>query len=103
LLGFGANDPVLLPTVEGLNKVRNQVAHTFTLDRAVVDEVLRINHPDYETFRPKNDRERISVLRSICGYLCGRISGEMLGTYYATVHFEEKALSASKPVKAGAS
>ena len=39
LLGFGANDPTLLPTVELLNKVRNQVAHTFRLDRAAVDEL----------------------------------------------------------------
>jgi hypothetical protein len=42
LLGFGANDPILLPTVERLNKVRNQAAHTFTVDRDAVDEMLRI-------------------------------------------------------------
>ncbi|WP_439576580.1 hypothetical protein [Elioraea sp.] len=32
LLGFGMNDPTLLPTVEALNRVRNQVAHSFKLD-----------------------------------------------------------------------
>ena len=45
LLGFGANHPILLPTIERLNKVRNQVAHTFTLDRAALDEMLRIIDP----------------------------------------------------------
>lgn len=81
LMGFGANDPVLLPTIEQPNKVRNQVAHTFTLGRAAFDEVLRINAEDYEGFRPKNDRERIGMLRRLCSFICGRISGEIRGTY----------------------
>jgi hypothetical protein len=84
LLGFGANDPALLPTVEVLNKVRNQVAHTFTLDRMAVDELLRINHADYDTFKPKNDRERIRVLRWICAAICGRVSGEVHAAHYTS-------------------
>lgn len=82
LLGFGADDPILLPTVEALNKVRNQVAHTFTLDRAAVDELLQINHEDYRAFKPKNDRERIQALRWLCSFICGRVSGEILGAYF---------------------
>jgi uncharacterized protein YutE (UPF0331/DUF86 family) len=84
LLGFGDNDPTLLPTVEALNRVRNQVAHSFTLDRAAVDELLRINHEDYNSFQPKNDRQRIQVLRWICAFACGRISGQILGAFFAT-------------------
>jgi hypothetical protein len=84
LLGFGANDPILLPTVEGINKVRNQVAHTFILDRVALDEVLRINHDDYESFKPQNDRERIQVLRWICNVISGRVAGEIVGTYVMT-------------------
>jgi uncharacterized protein YutE (UPF0331/DUF86 family) len=81
LMGFGANDPTLLPTVETLNKVRNQVAHTFALDRNAVDELLRINHEDYNAFKPKNDRQRVQCLRWICAYVCGRTAGELLAAY----------------------
>jgi uncharacterized protein YutE (UPF0331/DUF86 family) len=83
LLGFGAADPTLLPTVERLNKIRNQVAHTFGLDRAALDEMLRINHEDYTDFKPKDDRERIRILRWVCAYICGRTSGEIYGAYIA--------------------
>lgn len=81
LLGFGVNDPLLLPTVERINKVRNQVAHTFTLDRAAVDEMLRINSDDYDEFKIKSDRERISRLRSLCGVICGRVAGESMAAH----------------------
>lgn len=70
LLGFGANHPRLLPTVERLNKVRNQVAHTFHLDRVALDEMLQINEEDYTDFKPKDDRDRIRCLREICIYIC---------------------------------
>ena len=82
LLGFGANDPLLLPTVEQLNRVRNQVAHTFTLDRTVVDELLRINHEDYDEFTPRDDRERIKLLRRICIFVCALVAGKIEAAYF---------------------
>ena len=83
LMGFGANDPTLLPTVETLNKIRNQVAHTFALDRKAVDELLRINHADYRAFSPKNDRQRVQCLCWICSCscVCGRTAGEIDAAY----------------------
>jgi hypothetical protein len=81
LMGFGANDPTLLPTVETLNKIRNKVAHTFTLDRAAVDELLRINHEDYDTFKPKDDRHRVQCLRWLCVFICGLTAGEIMAAY----------------------
>jgi hypothetical protein len=81
LMGFGANDPILLPTVEALNRIRNQVSHTFALDRGAVDEMLRINHDDYKAFNPKNDRQRVQCLRWICTYICGRTAGEIIAAY----------------------
>ncbi len=96
LLGFGANDPILLPTIERLNKIRNQVAHSFTLDRAALDEMLRINSEDYESFKPKNDRERIRQLRWICAFICGRVAGEAEAAYMmATRADRQKAKSSS--------
>jgi hypothetical protein len=81
LLGFGANDPIILPTVEGINRLRNQIAHTFKLDRVRLDEVLRINSEDYDHFSIKNDRERVTHLRWIVRYCCGSIAGQMMGEY----------------------
>jgi hypothetical protein len=81
LMGFGAHHPILLPTVETLNKIRNQVAHTFALDRAAVDELLRINHEEYTAFNPKNDRQRVQCLRWICTFVCGRTAGEIEAAY----------------------
>ncbi len=84
LLGFGANHPTVLPTVQSLNKVRNQVAHSFMLDRGAVDELLRINSEDYGAFTPKHDRERIQALRWVCAFICGLVSGLAMGEYFAT-------------------
>lgn len=81
LFGFGTNSPTLLPTVERLNKIRNQVAHTFSLDRIATDELLRINAADYDTFKPANDKERIRGLRWICAAICGRVAGEIEASY----------------------
>ncbi|MGR3494162.1 hypothetical protein [Citreimonas sp.] len=88
LLGFGANDPYMLPTVEGLNRLRNQIAHTFELDRTRLDEILRINSEDYDNFCVSTDRQRVTRLRAICRYLCARVSGEMMGDFAVVEYFE---------------
>jgi hypothetical protein len=86
LLEFGANDPILLPAVERLNKLRNQVVHTFDLDRVALDEMLQIYHEDYTDFKPKNDRERIRILRWICAHVCGLTAGQIEASYYLSTH-----------------
>ncbi|APE43485.1 hypothetical protein BOO69_08720 [Sulfitobacter alexandrii] len=90
LLGFGVNDPHMLPTVEGLNKLRNQIAHTFELDRARLDEILRINSEDYENFSVSTDRQRVTRLRQICNYFCGRVAGQMIGEFAAVQYYKEQ-------------
>ncbi|MGR4892732.1 hypothetical protein ACIPPQ_17000 [Sphingopyxis sp. LARHCG72] len=77
LLGMGANDPVLLPTIERLNVVRNQVAHTFEIDRKQIDEMLRINSDDYDNFTITDDRQRVRMLRMMCSFISGRLIGEV--------------------------
>lgn len=77
LMGMGANDPVLLPTIERLNAVRNQVAHTFEMDRKQIDEMLRINSDDYDNFRIEDDRQRVRMLRRMCSFISGRLIGEV--------------------------
>ncbi|WP_312162791.1 hypothetical protein [Brevundimonas diminuta] len=74
LMGLGAHDPILLPSIERLNKIRNQAAHSFVLDRALVDEMLRINSEDYEEFKIRDDRDRIKQLRWLSAFMVGHIS-----------------------------
>ena len=91
LLGFGANDPIMLPTVEGLNRLRNQIAHTFELDRVRLDEILRINDEDYENFDVTTDRQRVTRLRWVCRYLCARVAGQMMGEFAVVEYYENQA------------
>ncbi len=77
LMGLGGSDPFTLPTIERLNKIRNQAAHEFVLDRALVDEMLRVNSGDYDTFEVKDDRDRVRRLRMVCHFICGKISGQI--------------------------
>lgn len=83
LMGFGAGDPSLIPTIHLLNKVRNQVAHTFAVDRKLVDEMVRLHSEDYKDFKMANDRERISGLRQVCAFICGMTIGFMQGSFVA--------------------
>jgi hypothetical protein len=82
-LGFGTNDPRLLPTVERLNKVRNQVAHTFDLDRVALDQMLQLHYEDYRDFKPKDYRERVRMLRWLCVAVCAMTSGTITAAYFS--------------------
>ena len=95
LLGMGANEPTLLPTIERLNKLRNQVAHSFQLDRSGLDEIHRVNSEDYEEFKIGNDRERIRRLKWICLFVCGYIAGHINAfTWWDT---QEKSINPQSP------
>lgn len=83
LMGFGANDPTLMPIVERLNKVRNQVAHRFQMDRQQLDEMLRVSSGAYDDFKMASDRERIRNLRYLSYGVCGKTSGLIIGGYVA--------------------
>jgi hypothetical protein len=84
LMGFGANDPILIPCVELLNKARNQVAHKFSMDRNIIDELLRIVSGPDDPWPTETDRNRISGLRHICKWICGYTAGYM----ESDVHFQ---------------
>ncbi|WP_439576581.1 hypothetical protein [Elioraea sp.] len=40
----------------------------------MLDELLRVNHEDYDDWVAKDDRERIRALKWICWYVCGRVA-----------------------------
>ena len=85
LMGFGTNNPTLFPIAERLNKVRNQVAHRFEMDRKQLDEMLRVGSGDYDDFTVLSDRDRIRYLRLICSYVCGMTSGLIMGGYVVAI------------------
>lgn len=85
LMGFGTNDPTLLPITERLNKIRNQVAHRFEMDRKQLDEMLRVGSGNYDDFNVVSDRDRIRYLRLICSYVCGVTSGLIMGGYVVAI------------------
>ena len=76
LHGFGNGCPTLIPSVELLNRLRNQIAHRFSLDQNLVNQLIQINSDDLNVKR-LTDRQRISWLRRWCYFTCGRISGEL--------------------------
>lgn len=97
LMGLGVNDPLTLPSIERLNQIRNQVAHTFVLDRVLVDELLRINSAEYDEFQVTNDRQRVRQLRQLCAF----ISGKIVGTLSASVEIEKIRAKAARSTLAG--
>lgn len=85
LMGFGVNEPWAIPAVELLNKVRNQAAHRFDINRKEVDEMLRIVSEDYPVFDMTDDRMRVRRLRSFCIFICGYLAGRLsASTWWAT-------------------
>lgn len=83
LMGFGANDPTLLPSIQLWNRARNQVAHRFGVNKGIIDEIIRINSPADDP-PPANDRQRISALRSLSGYICGYTSGGLHAEHHVS-------------------
>ena len=82
LLGLGAYDPLTLPVIDALNKCRNQVAHSFVLDRNAVDALLRMNIESPQNFKPVSDRERIKVLRALTDWLSTNIAANIAGSFW---------------------
>jgi hypothetical protein len=80
LNGFGHADATVLPSVELLNQLRNQIAHRFAYDKKLVDELIKINGAD----APSNDRQRISHLRAICAMICGLTAGHIRAAILTT-------------------
>ena len=76
MLGFAVGCDTTVPSIELLNRIRNQAVHRFQIDRVLVDELIRINSEDLGT-APLTDRHRISCLRYLCCAICNRAAGEL--------------------------
>jgi hypothetical protein len=74
LHGFGNGCSVSVPSVELLNKIRNQIAHRFVIDVHLINELILINSEDVNPAQ-LTDRQRIAYLRSWCYSICGGMAG----------------------------
>jgi len=83
MLGF-PSDPVFFPTIDLLNSIRNSVAHTLTIDRKKVDQLIRINSEDPEDVKGLTDNQRSTALKQITKFMCA----QMLGVIEAKHEFE---------------
>jgi hypothetical protein len=75
MLGLGIKDPLLLPSIELLNRIRNDIAHRLTVDEKKLDELIRINSDQYHEKHTFTLRERLRGLKSITWCTCGMIIG----------------------------
>lgn len=82
MLGFGAYCDLTIPSVELLNRVRNQVAHRFTIDRTIIDEIYRWWTEDPDVVDTATDEDRIGFLAWFCSFLAGSISGKLKAHAY---------------------
>lgn len=74
LLGLGNGCPTTVPSIELLNRIRNQVAHRFSFERALLHDLARINS-DSVDIASLSDRQVVSCLRHFCAWICGLIAG----------------------------
>jgi hypothetical protein len=79
--------------VDLLNQIRNQVAHTLTLDRRLIDRLIRINNDDPEDL-PKalTDAQRATALKQITRFFCGKVLGVIEAKQYIELedHLERR-------------
>jgi len=83
MLGLPA-DPLFLPSLDALNTIRNQVAHTLAPDRGLIDKLIRMNSEDPDEIRSLTDAKRVTALKQITRFYCGK----MLGVIQAKHEFE---------------
>jgi hypothetical protein len=83
MLGLGIDDPVLLPSILLINRIRNDIAHRLTLNEDRIDELLQINCDDCHGKKKFTHKERLRGLKSITWGICGLISGLMVGRVFA--------------------
>lgn len=62
MLGYPL-DRVLMPSLQLLNTLRNQVAHGFDLDRVTVDRFIRLHSDDPDAVANLTDRRRAQEVR----------------------------------------
>ena len=79
MLGFGAYGSRTIPSIEMLNRARNQVAHRLEVDTTVIDEIYRWWAEDADDVNKATDIDRIRFLKWFCFLVAGSTSGQLHG------------------------
>jgi hypothetical protein len=87
MLGLPA-DPIFLPSLDVLNTIRNQVAHTLVIDRRLIDKLIRMNSEDPDEVKSLTDAKRVTALKRIARFYCAMMLGMIQGLH-AVELFEE--------------
>jgi hypothetical protein len=88
-MGFGVTDPLLIPSLELLNKARNQVVHTFRLDQSIINEFIRINSEDPDKFVTPSLTIQLQSLRNFTRYLCYFTAGIIDARSYYSLQIDK--------------
>lgn len=89
MLGFPCSTN-FLPSADLLNSIRNSVAHTFSVDREKVDQLIRINCEDPNDAKGLSDAQRASALRRITYFMCAMMHGVITGMHEGLWTDDEK-------------
>lgn len=73
-------DPIFYATLDIVNSLRNQVAHKLTVDRQLVDQLIKYNS-DEDEIEQLDDSARAKWLKSIIRFWCGGIMGAIRGMH----------------------
>ena len=79
-LGLPA-DPLFLPSLDLLNTIRNQVAHTLAPNRALIDKLVRINSEEPDEVQNLTDAQRVAALKQITRFCCAKMLGMIEGLH----------------------
>lgn len=80
MLGF-TGGPIFFPSVDLLNKLRNQVAHTLEINRDTVDELIMLNSDEPDDINGIDDAERTKAIKQITKFMCFYILGAIEGMH----------------------
>lgn len=75
-------DPTFIPSLEIINKLRNQVAHTMSLNRELIDTLIKINSDKEDIPKEIDDKFRAIAIREITKFYCGAFLGAIEGHNY---------------------
>ena len=78
MMGLGYTDPCIIPSLELLNKARNQVAHKLNFDISVINELIRINSEDYHENTVLENANRLRRVRYFTVGFCAYVSGTIV-------------------------
>lgn len=78
MMGLAYTDPCIIPSLELLNRARNQVAHKLNFEIAIIDELVRINSEDYHEKAALENRDRLRGVRYFTVDFCAYVSGTIV-------------------------